>query len=84
MWNNCKSTVFLDYIHNTLYIVATHIKAFHISENNLPVLTDDYNKYVLPSGVPLVTNLPSGIPLVRHRGNKEIKDVMKATVASAA
>jgi hypothetical protein len=54
MWNHYKSTVFLDYIRNTLHIVATHTKAFHMSENNLPVLTDKYDKSVLPSGVQLI------------------------------
>ena len=54
MWNHCKSTVFLDYIRNTLHIVATHTKAFHISKNNLPVLTDKYDKSVLPPGAQLI------------------------------
>ena len=94
MWNHCKSTVFLDYIRNTLHIVATHTKAFHISENNLPVLTDKYDKSVLPSGIQPIRQVwltlgdPSdhqfAIPLVHHHGNEEIKDVMNATAAGAA
>ena len=79
-----KSDSFLGYLRNTMYMAAVHTKALHISENNLPVLTKDYDKSVSPSGMPVCINLPLGVPLLRHRGNEETKDVMNATAASAA
>jgi hypothetical protein len=79
-----RSTVFLDYLRNTMYTAAAHTKALHISENNLPVITDKYTTTTLPSGVIVVTNSPSGVPLVRHRTNEEIEEVMNAPAASAA
>ena len=79
-----RSTVFLDYLRNTMYTAAAHTKALHSSENNLPVITDKYTKTTLPSGAIVVTNLPLGVPLVRHRTNEEIEEVMNAPAASAA
>ena len=78
-----KSTVFLDHLRNTIYTAAAHTKALHISENNLPVITNKYTTTTLPLGVIVVTNLPSGVPLVRHRTNEEIEEVMNAPAASA-
>ena len=43
---------------NTMDMTAAHTKALHITENNLPVITNKYDKTTLPLGVPLVTNLP--------------------------
>ena len=79
-----KSDWFLGYLCNTMYTAATHTKALHISEHNLPVLTKQYDKSVSPSGIPVIVNSPSGIPLVHHHGNEEIEDIMNATTTSAA
>ena len=79
-----KSDSFLGYLRNTMYTAAVHTKALNIPENNLPVLTQDYDKSETPSGMPVCINLPSGIPFERLRGNEEIENVMIATAASAA
>ena len=79
-----KSDSFLGYLRNTMYTAAAHTKALNIPENNLPVLTQDYDKSETPSGMPVCINSPSGIPFERLRGNEEIEDVMNATAACAA
>ena len=79
-----KSDSFLGYLRNTMYTAAAHTKALNIPENNLPVLTKDYDRSETPSGMPVCINSPTGIPLERRRNNEEIENVMIATAAGAA
>ena len=79
-----KSTVFLDYLRNTMDTAAAHTKALHMPENNLPAITNKCDKTTIPSAFPLVVNSPLSTPLLRHYDNEGIEDVMNATATSTA
>ena len=75
------SNAFLGYLRNTLYTAAAHTKALHIPANNLPTLTNEYQRITLPSGEVVTINSPAGAPLVRNRTREEIEKVLHAGAA---
>ena len=75
------SNAFLGYLRNTLYTAATHTKALHIPDKNLPELTTEYKPVRLPSGDVVFTNATSSTRIQRNRAKEELEQVLHAQAA---
>ncbi len=57
-----------------------HTNALCILDNNLPVLTTEWELFVLPTVKQVMWNAPMGQgstwPIIRHRSRKELEQVL--------